>query len=146
MKYNHEQFKIYLAGFFDGEGHIGLLVTNQKPLHMTLRIHITQNDSKVLEYGRKIYGGYLFKKSYQNGSETHVWELTALKAAKVIDDIYPYVIVKKRQLTVAKAFKMIQNDNKGKTRKESTLKEMLDMKLQISILNRQFSTLSRERG
>lgn len=139
MRYDKQLFKIYLAGFFDGEGHIGLLISSRDPLHIRLRVCISQNNPKVLLHAKEIYDGYIYKRVYENGREHYFWETSSIKAEKVLDDIYPYVILKKRQLMVAKAFKKLQNSNKGKIRSQHTLNTMIQMKKDISELNRAFN-------
>jgi len=116
----------YLAGLFDGEGHIGLGKRGNKPkvpkinrrfprepghyLHIT----ISNTDKTIIDYLTKLFGehGYLNTVNYskviedstrhpENWKDRYVFILTTRKAEGFLNLIKPYSIIKSKQIDVA---------------------------------------------
>jgi hypothetical protein len=96
--------KSWLAGFFDGEGSIGLYQHGNKNGHLNLRISISQCDKDVIT---KIYNcypnGYMTerRRTPKNWRPCYHFSLNGLNCEKFLRDIYKDSIVKKQQIKIA---------------------------------------------
>jgi hypothetical protein len=93
----------YLAGLFDGEGSIGLYPHHRGRL--TLRTQLTQNKNKntfpLLRELMWRYGGSLPPQKSSSGKTKVNWQLNSQKALRLLQDIHPYMIIKKEQASLA---------------------------------------------
>jgi len=100
---NKQEFIIYLAGFIDGEGSIG--ISRRDKTYRTF-CHITNTNKKVLEMIKEMLGfGYLKtrKESKEHFGEKQVYELNFDKnimTRKLLKLVYPYLIIKKIQAEI----------------------------------------------
>lgn len=102
-----ETDKAYLAAFIDGEGSISLNLTHTgvttKTTSYVLRVRVTNTNLAVLEWIRDTvqYGNIISKKRYpsKSGMTKPAWEwyLTNSKASILLEQILPYMKVKKLQ-------------------------------------------------
>lgn len=95
----------YQAGFFDGEGSIGIYKNGNGIFH--LRTQLTQNilptSTILLEEFKNLYGGNLsqMKSSiYRNGA-AYNWQLNGIGAVTFLQTLLPFLVLKKEQATVA---------------------------------------------
>ncbi len=92
----------YFAGFFDGEGYIGLLKRQRgKYTEYFVQISIGQNDGAVMDWIKENFGGnvYLVKR---DGS--FYWTSSNRKALEILKRILPYMKYKKPQAELAIEF------------------------------------------
>lgn len=100
----------YLAGFFDGEGTIGVLRIPKKSgaVGFTLRCGVTQTSLPVLEKYRGIFGGRISKKGDRrpnpNWAPAWVWIISGGAAVRFLETIQPYIILKASQIPIALRF------------------------------------------
>jgi hypothetical protein len=107
----------YLAGFFDGEGCVHVSMPDAKNrMHLTVQVSNTNYDPlvgyMVLWGGRIVNGG-----QGGNGGKKDVysWRLHANDAQRVLKDLAPYLIVKKRAAELGIRFQdLMQGDNSMK--------------------------------
>ena len=101
----------YLAGIIDGEGYIGIdssYKRKNKPHNYQVRIGIANTNIKLLNWVKSIFGGWVGKKGKpkkSNHKQSYEWRLQAKKAEEIIKMIYPYLIIKKEQATIALKFR-----------------------------------------
>ena len=91
----------YLAGFIDGEGSLGIYRHNE------LSIQIAQINRRVLDQIQSQYGGrVLIIRSRQNKKgHIHQYYLSRRNQVKImIEDILPYLIVKKQEAEIVLKF------------------------------------------
>ena len=105
---------LYMAGLFDGEGHITIIKTSpinsRTPIHC-LRVGIGNNHKGVVEMFLEEFGGSnIYEEKPEKGRLVYKWYITTNKALKFIETIEPFLIVKKKQALLAKEF----SRNKGK--------------------------------
>lgn len=89
----------YFAGFFDGEGYIGLLKRQRgKYTEYFVQLSIGQNDGAVMDWIKENFGGnvYLVKR---DGS--FYWTSSNRKALAILKRILPYLKYKKPQAELA---------------------------------------------
>ena len=103
--------KEYVAGFFDGEGSVGIYYLNngKKSKIYRLEVQISQTENKetikLLEFLKKTYGGNIIRCiKYGNQMSWMRYKLTSLKALNFLKDIYPNIVLKKTQLEIAFKF------------------------------------------
>lgn len=113
----------YMAGFFDGEGSIGIYRSSVKTTeNYYLRTQLTQNTSedflKFLKPFINYYGGNLSKCKTLSGKIKYNWQLSSIQAIKFLEDLVPYLILKKSQAILAlkwiKQKPKPSRDNKGR--------------------------------
>ena len=123
----------YMAGFFDGEGYVG--ISSDKPawknggVYYRMRVNVTQKDPTVLLSFRKIYGGTLHK----GKDGVWKWYIDGKKGCVFLSDMMPYLIIKKEQAKLALEFSAL-NTGKGKSteakkRQEAISKEIKKLKV-----------------
>lgn len=95
----------YIAGFFDGEGCIGIYYRKKTKDRFHLRTQLTQNKNKNIEILMneliKRFGGNLSEQITLSGKIKYNWQLNSDLAVKFLKDIYPYLILKKEQAIIS---------------------------------------------
>lgn len=113
-----EEFKQYLAGFFDGDGCIA--VEKLKNSGYTLRIKFSQSNEDFINVIQRYYSFLKKTNSSQRRTKSRIeFELRAVgrQIEPLVNDILPYSILKYEQLLEAKKFFGLINI-KGKTNKK----------------------------
>ncbi len=115
----------YLAGLFDGEGHIGISQTNPTGSHISmifaLQASIANNHRGVLEQIQIEYGGGI-------SSSRNCWTLqwTSKNAADFLRKIEPYLIIKKEQADLALEFDRLVRQSSSQRKIRLTNDEIED--------------------
>jgi hypothetical protein len=96
----------YIAGFFDGEGSIGIYGRNKRPNEGTcLKTQLTQgktkDSTKLLEFLRGKYGGSIGEQPTSSGRVKYNWQLSSRCARAFLTDILPYLVLKHIQARLA---------------------------------------------
>lgn len=93
--------KQYIAGFFDGEGYIGLIphYTHKNCYTCAIKIAQTEKGFIILEELKKQFGGYIYGRKHEgNQSDSFYWELKSKNYVKnFIEYILPYLKIKNKQ-------------------------------------------------
>lgn len=101
----------YLAGFFDGEGYVGVVFGMAAGQH-TLRVTVTNNYRPTLTRYRDRWGGSVrnpsISESGNGGKLAWTWQATGHEAIVFLKAILPYLDCKKPQATLAISFPMGQ--------------------------------------
>jgi len=91
---------IYMAGFFDGEGYVGLLkrMRKGKYLEYFIQISIGQNDGAIVDWIKDNFGGncYLVKRD-----NSYYWTISNRLAYNFLKEITPFLKYKKPQAELA---------------------------------------------
>ena len=87
----------WLAGFFDGEGSVGLARNNTQALWRVPRVSLTQKDELDLLTDIKThYGGSI--NTHVRTKNVFQWSLSGAEgAAKILEDILPYVKLQRKR-------------------------------------------------
>lgn len=108
----------YYAGFFDGEGSVGLYRNGQRTWH--LRTQVTQNQTpqsnELLTELVGAYGGNLaaMRAAIYRGGAVWNWQLNGAKAVAFLGDILPFLRLKKEQAELGIAwFALSQKPARG---------------------------------
>jgi hypothetical protein len=99
----------YLAGIFDGEGCVSINKKKLRPGQVTNQFEVTLQmqmcDEAVPRLYQAIFGGSLMKcpprKDRPNSRPVWHWNLSSKKCLPIMQDLLPYVILKRPQLEVA---------------------------------------------
>jgi hypothetical protein len=93
----------YIAGFFDGEGSIGIYKNGQGVFH--LRTQLTQNvgakSKELMQAMVDQFGGHFSKQKTLSGGEKYNWQLSSLPAMRFLKHIAPYLHLKESQALLA---------------------------------------------
>jgi hypothetical protein len=101
---DHAPSKIYLAGFFDGDGSLGVSVTKKGYAHISASLYNTNRP--ILEAVQIQYGGSI-KKGMKRGANRRPYfqiELCGDGAHRFLSDVKSHSILKKPQIELAIEF------------------------------------------
>ena len=145
-----ERDKVYIAGLFDGEGHV-FITEDMRPNYKTslhiLRTGVTNTYKPVIEWLFSIYPTTISKrvrhKNHPTWKPCYFWEASSKKALYFLKSIYPYLKIKKEQVRLAIEFqeqwqdRRYTRDIKGRVQKTSNevYEKRKWYKEQIAILN-----------
>ncbi len=87
-------FKIWMAGFYEGEGSISNDISNNNKL----RLSISQNDVTPLEKAKEVWGGNIIERIRKSPASDKIcigyeWRICHNESLKFIEDIKPYMII-----------------------------------------------------
>jgi hypothetical protein len=97
----------YLAGFFDGEGHIQIAKHSKRGSYM-LKITCVQATTYPLGEYVKMFGGTIAEHDfiYRGTPKRHwTWQASSKSAEMALREMQPYIIAKKDELEVALKFR-----------------------------------------
>ena len=98
----------YLAGLTDGEGYLGIMKKkNPYGYHYTPAIKITLTSDMLLKELALKFGGHIGYREFPSKNQKPAWtwdNKTWVQVEKVLDYIYPYLIIKKAQAEILKEF------------------------------------------
>ena len=141
---NTKEQNIYMAGFFDGEGCIGINKAPSKRVRDRYRVEvqINQVDRRPLVLFQERYGGTLSKheRSKKNPKWQDIWHwlISDRRAKALIKDLLPYCIVKKRDLEVALDYLSLPNFDRT-----PNLPNRTEEQLQVANKNNEIITMKR---
>lgn len=97
----------YLAGIIDGEGSISIEIQSQSVRHnrkvdyYSLRLKVINTNMPLLNWIYENFGGKISPRKLVPGRRPcYTWDLCSHKAAQVLQDCAPYMIVKKNHAEV----------------------------------------------
>lgn len=99
-----ETDKAYLAGLIDGEGCVGVYVSEKRSYRP--RLSITNTNKEVLDWVAETFGGYVTTRSNGNGCKTvHRWNAHgATLPAQICAAVLPYLKIKSDQARLILSF------------------------------------------
>ena len=102
-----DPFVVYIAGFFDGEGSIGIY-SNGSGHGRTLRVQLTQNASSLstalLHECRTRWGGSISPMNRTSKRPAWNWQASAASGAAVLEDLHPWLRLKRPEAEIALAY------------------------------------------
>jgi hypothetical protein len=108
----------WAAGFIDGEGCFGIYpLRNSQMAHGTkheVSIRVGQTTVEPLEILSDLFGGAIHERrnSEPNRKKLFQWKVVGpVKMAVVVETVLPYLVVKKRQAVVIRAFCDLPSEN-----------------------------------
>lgn len=91
---------LYMAGFFDGEGYVGILKRNRKKWNTEyfIQASIGQKDGGTMDWIIDNFGGHLHRVKRDN---SYCWIVSNKEAYRILKMIAPYLKYKKPQALLA---------------------------------------------
>ena len=110
----------YFAGFFDGEGHIGIY---PKKYLAT----IGNTDKLPLERAKELWGGSITYQDRGLNQRIWRWSVYGANSRKFLEDILPYVLNKKAQIEVyLRVLDVIPKGAQGRKGYDSKVREIIN--------------------
>lgn len=108
----------YLAGFFDGEGYVGIISSGRN--YYKLHLAISNTNEFILQYIKAEYGGRFHRVTRTIPNHKPVYQLvwSGENAKDLIRIILPYSKVKSNQLQMALQFPIRRNISGIKTTRD----------------------------
>lgn len=99
----------YAAGFFDADGSINIHLNRKEERlgarydHYKLRARVSQTTIPVLKAFKDKYGGSIRERKMNNPNHKQLWdwEITTRAAGLFLEDVLPFLIVKRRRAELA---------------------------------------------
>lgn len=95
------QQSIYEAAIMDGEGSIGfgIRLKNSQKMYMTPIVQVSNTFEPLCRYFQEKYGGRVWvnKDKRPTRKTLYLWSVAGQKAINVLNTVYPYLWLKKRQ-------------------------------------------------
>ena len=123
----------YIAGIIDGDGCI--TITRRKIRRLKTdnwyyepQVIITNTDKELLRFCAERYGGWIAKlrKPNRNYSTAYQWKVTGDEMKSILDDVNPYLIVRRKQANIVLLFpKYKRNGQKARTDTEKQEQETI---------------------
>jgi hypothetical protein len=117
----------YVAGIVDGEGCIDLHVNGKRKCgknNYAIRLTVGNTNQWVIEMLHMQFGGHVSigrkKDTNPLHSKVYVWEVSSLKAYKVLNLVIPFLQIKKQQALLA-----IQYQNRRKHSRNTALQDQV---------------------
>lgn len=132
---NLETDKAYIAGLVDGEGCIKILHRKANRQYL-LAVTISNTNYLCLDFVKKLFKGQIQKRVPKNlkWKIGYIYQATGKDAAILLDDIAPYLIIKRAQYEVARRFlKTIYLNHDGRCRRVSIVTK-LGYRQRVSVL------------
>jgi len=147
----------YVAGFFDGEGTVGITKSGYDK-HVYLRVSVSNTNLGILHTLKAQFGGFLSLtgKKKPNWKASGEWIIGGKAAAEFLRFIEPFVILKKSQVVLGLEFWSFQkkplrercnvisgpNTHTRVQRKPETIAKEIEFKSQMSVLNKKGSEVA----
>jgi hypothetical protein len=104
----------YLAGIIDGEGYIGIHRgrVNARSEKIVYKVRLIVCNTKVclMDWLVNNFGGAYYKKPIKSlkHNQSYNWYLHCEQAGKILELVYPYLVIKQKQAELALAYRKIQ--------------------------------------
>jgi hypothetical protein len=130
----------YLAGFMDGEGYLGIMkMKNPSGYHYAPAIKIAQTSEPLLKELALKLGGHIGYRVHKHPNQSPSWtwdNKTWVQVEKVLDYVYPYLIIKRPQADILKEFLSTKTENNGsRGMSDKTRKRREELYRAIRVLN-----------
>lgn len=115
----------YLAGFFDGEGYVGVICHRTQGGYFTLRASLVNTNKIILQTIQRDFGGKIGVHDHKDNTHRKRWTLTwhGNDAKTMIRSILPFSIVKANEIRLALDFPIGAHIQKGTNKAELVNKE-----------------------
>lgn len=126
----------YVAGIVDGEGWIGLRISNRVrgKIAYTLAVSVANSNEWIIQWLKFAFGGNCCCAEFpeDNRKASWQWSIVANDALKFLDLIYPYLKLKRTQADIAIKF---QRERRGRGTRTSDKELALQEAQRILITN-----------
>lgn len=118
----------YMAGFFDGEGYIGILKRKRKNWNPEyfIQLSIGQNDGGTMDWVIENFGGHLHQVKRDN---SYYWIASNKQAYTILKKLTPFLKYKKPQAELAIEFYENRSSRKPIPKEELNRREDIFLKM-----------------
>jgi len=100
----------YVAGFFDGDGCVCVQNEIQKDFRIArITASIANTNVEIIKYLKKRFGGYVKIRELPSGKTLGTWMLSCKAAVEFLEQIMPFMRIKKEQAELACKLYAISN-------------------------------------
>lgn len=138
---NRENFIIWFAGLFEGEGTFNIIKGVSKC------ISLTSTDLDVLQRIQEHLGGSICRstKKKEHWKQAYIWSLSSLQAKNVIEEIKPFLL--ERRSTRAQEWLNLHNQKiQIQQRKKLEIQEKFQKIIELNKLNLTHSQIALQTG
>lgn len=122
----------YAAGIFDGEGTVYISPSAGRLRQHMLMVAVANNNREVLEWLKERWGGSI---QLAWSGRTFRWCVPAQLARVFLEDVAPYVIVKREHIPTALALQATMGKPEGVSLSEAVLEQREGLRQQLRALN-----------
>jgi hypothetical protein len=126
----------WLAGFFDGEGSIGVYSIGKdrtkRISYYVLRVSLAQSgEVGKLLCGRlqTLFGGTTYKNKSSNTKEQWKWNVSSKKALDFLKVVEPHLLIKKRESELAQKFQALDSKRTDYPPAKAIAEQMVQIKV-----------------
>ena len=126
-----ETDKAYLAGIVDGEGSIILKTQMTKSKNgkrypcRKLELRVGNTSIELLEWIKQFGGHYYYEKTKDGQKPRYQWCITTRGAAEILEEILPYLIIKKEKAMAATYYQSLRKPSRLRTPEDEAEDAML---------------------
>lgn len=110
----------YIAGFFDGEGCVATSVGRNGV--GKIQVILTSTDEHILKLVKSKYGGGIYKKIKYKEHHSDAFSWQSSKCRSFLEDIFPFLILKRKQVRLALEFLDTIDNSTGPRRLSEPIK------------------------
>jgi len=125
----------YWAGFFDGEGHIGIQVSKGKKydgMSYSLRVGASNTIEQVIKELQELFGGSIYINYINRRKPVFQWKVNSWRAFNFLSVVYPLLKIKKERAYLGIQFQKVTGFRRGKlTQVEIAQRKLLGQKLKL---------------
>lgn len=117
-----ETDKAYLAGIIDGEGSIVLKRSRIRSktsdavwTYYRLELRVGNTSIELLEWIKQFGGNYYYEKTKDGQKPRYQWCITTRGAAEILEEVLPYLIIKREKAEAAIYFQNIRKPSRLRT-------------------------------
>lgn len=125
----------YIAGFFDGEGSIGIYKNSNNGFG--LRTQLTQNKTytimPLIEYLKSKFGGNVSMQKTLSDNYKYNWQLNSDSAVIFLEEIFPFLILKKQQASLGILWQKSRPERIRDKNGRIVLKRPADFKMDMKV-------------
>lgn len=114
----------YIAGFFDGEGSVGIhrSYAKNRAVRYELQVALVNTDPRPLWEVQKMFGGGVYlRKHLPKHKDTYHWTLGQRASETFLKAILPWLIVKKARAELALEFMVVKSNNLRNSKEEKVV-------------------------
>ena len=140
----------WLAGIIDGEGSISIHRMNEKEtiggIRHRLDLSIVNTNKDMILLIQSWFGGSFWIKNKKDTNPNHKtcyrWRIEGLRSVPIIKMVYPYLVIKKSQATIALEFSKTLRSIFSDTRNPIT-NDVLDKRQNLHVQIKSINQMSR---
>jgi len=145
----------YIAGIIDGEGSIFIRCQNNLRRRANgcsseffLVLDVGNTDKNLINYLYSLFGGTTGRRKDKrpNTKPMFNWRVTSKKAMSILEAVYPYMIVKRQQVDIARKFqqtKIQTSERRYNKLSTKTIKKRIYLMNALSSINRYSGRIQR---